>query len=81
MVVPGLVVQYAPFLDTLLRHLDCDMDLSVRTPVRRHDAQLYGVQGMPCITARQIRQKFQRHLVDLGVIAAHPFLRVIHGTL
>ena len=40
MIVSCLVIAHYTFLNTLGRHVKCNMDLSVRLTFRREDAQL-----------------------------------------
>ncbi len=77
MVIPAFVIPHCPFLDTLLGHVQRDMDPAVPAPGGTHDAQLNGIQGMPGIPAGNIRQKIQGLLIDHRVVSSHPPVPVV----
>ena len=56
------------------------MYLPVLAAVRRQDSQFYGIQRIPGIPSREIRQEFKGVLIDHGAIAAHSLLRIVDRT-
>ncbi len=81
MIVAVFIVQHAAFLNTLLCHVNINMNFPVRTPVGCHNAKLHCIQRMPRVSSRQIRQKLQRLFADIRVKASHSLLTVINRTL
>ena len=63
MIIPGLIIFHNPLLNAFLSHIQRQMYLTVLRTLRRHHSQLHRIQGMTCITARDIRQK----AVELGM--------------
>jgi len=79
MVVSVLVVADRPLLDTLLRHIQRNVDQAVsRIPLSCENAQLYGIQSRTGISAGYIRKKICRLIIDHSMIAAHSFFLIPH---
>ena len=80
MVVPVLVVTHHPLLNTLLSHVNIDMDLSVgRIPLCRHDPQFHGVQCGSGVSIRHICQEVHGLLVDHRIVDPHALILVVDG--
>ena len=76
MIIPGFIVFYHLPLNALGSHRQRDVDDAVRPRFRGKDSEFHCRQGCPGIPVRHVRQKFQRVVVDGGVIGAHALLLI-----
>ena len=79
MVITALIIPHRPFLDTLLGHIQRNMNQTVLGPLRCQDSKFHRIQGRPGITACHICKKVNRLLRDISLVAAHPLLLIIDG--
>ena len=71
MVVTVFIVSRRSLLDTLLCHVERNMDLAIRSRFCGHDAQFNSIQCMSGIAAGDICQKIQCILVYGAVVGSH----------
>jgi hypothetical protein len=81
MVIPCLVIPHGTFLNTFRRHIKRDMDFPVASALRRQNAQLNRIQRRPCVSVRDICQKFLCVRINHSVIFTHSPLFVVHCPL
>ena len=80
MVIPGLVVFDHALLDTFTGNRKRDVNLPVCTPLRRQHAEFDRRECRAGIPVRNIRQKFQRIVINHSIISAQSLFPVGYRT-
>ena len=78
MVVAFLVIFDNFLLYAFGRNIKCDMNMPVIAYRGGHHTQLNGIKRLPGIAVSHVCQKFNRIIIDYGIIASHALLVIIN---
>ncbi len=79
MIISCFIIPQYSFLNTLLCHFRCDMDAAILRSARRKYSQFNSIERPPCISSANISQKFERFLLDHGMITPKSLFPIGYG--